>query len=151
VGKLRRKGKNTRSTHCVFNETRESFLSLRVKPADTHLSRLKGLAGRVRLKADEGIWVLPSSGVHTIGVLFAIDLLYLDEQKRVVHMIESFGSFRIGPLRMDCASVLELPTRTIYSSQTQIGDQLLICDPEELEVYLKGRGSPAAPQKTASA
>jgi hypothetical protein len=38
---------------------------------------------------------------------------------------------------MNCASVLELPTRTIYCSQTQVGDQLVICSPEEIEQHLK--------------
>jgi uncharacterized membrane protein (UPF0127 family) len=130
------KGK-MRLSYCVFNETRQSFLSLRVAPAHTHLSRLRGLLGRLRLKADEGIWVVPSQGVHTIGVLFAIDLIYLDEGRRVIHVIESFGSFRVGPLRMDCASVLEMPTRTIYSSQTRVGDVLLICSQDQMAEYLK--------------
>jgi uncharacterized membrane protein (UPF0127 family) len=93
--------------------------------------------GRLRLKSDEGVWVIPSQGVHTFGVLFAIDLIYLDENFRVVHLVESLGTFRIGPVRTNCASVLELPTRTIYSSQTQVGDQLVIGLPEEIEAYLK--------------
>lgn len=130
--------KQTQQGYCVFNKTRESFLSLRVAAADTHLARLKGLVGRMRLKSDEGIWVVPSQGVHTIGVLVAIDLIYLDADHRVIHTIESFGSFRIGPIRRKCSSVLELPTRTIYSSQTQVGDELLICSPEEMEEYLRG-------------
>jgi hypothetical protein len=33
--------------------------------------------------------------------------------------------------------VLELPTRTIYCSQTQVGDELLICSPEDIARYLK--------------
>jgi uncharacterized membrane protein (UPF0127 family) len=131
------KNRKSRETYCVFNKTRESFLSLRVAPADTSLARLKGLAGRLRLKADEGIWVLPSQGIHTIGVLFSIDLLYLDASYRVVHLVESFGSFRIGPLRMNCASVLEMPTRTIYTSQTEVGDQLLIYPPDKMQEYLR--------------
>jgi uncharacterized membrane protein (UPF0127 family) len=125
--------------YCVFNKTRESFLSLSVTAADTHLSRLKGLVGKIRLKSDEGIWVIPSQGVHTLGVLFSVDLIYLDAEYRVIHLAESFGSFRIGPIRPSCASVLELSTRTIYSSQTQIGDQLLICSPEEMENYLTNK------------
>ncbi|MBV8808171.1 MAG: DUF192 domain-containing protein [Acidobacteriaceae bacterium] len=129
--------KNSERRYCVFNKTRESFLSLNVTPADSHLARLKGLAGKFRLKSDEGIWVMPSQGIHTIGVLFSIDLIYLDSAHRVIHLIESFGTFRIGPIRTNCASVLELPTRTIYSSQTQVGDELLICSPEEMERYLK--------------
>ena len=122
--------------YCVFNKTRESFLALKVTAADTHLARLKGLLG-VRLKSDEGIWMTPSQGVHTIGVRFAIDLVYLDANHRVIETIESFGTFRIAPLRMKCASVLELPTRTIYSSQTQVGDELVICSPEEIEQHLR--------------
>jgi uncharacterized membrane protein (UPF0127 family) len=134
---------------CVFNRTRESFLSLSVTLADTHFSRLKGLVGRLRLKSDEGLWVVPSQGVHTLGVLFAVDLIYLDSDYRVIHLVESLGSFRIGPLRPACASVLELPTRTIYSSQTQIGDQLVICSSEEMEQRLKGAQKPAAASKSA--
>ncbi len=129
--------KNEPERYCVFNKTRESFLSLGVVAADTHLSRLKGLLGRLRLKSDEGIWVLPSQGVHTIGVLFAIDLIYLGPDHRVLHVVESLGTFRIGPIRMHCSSVLELPTRTIYSSNTEVGDELLICPPEEMQQYLE--------------
>lgn len=123
--------------YCVFNKTRESFVSLGVRAADTHLARLKGLLGRLRLKPDEGLWVIPSQGVHTIGLLFSIDLIYLDPDNRVIHLSESLGSFRIAPIRAKCSSVLELPTRTIYASQTQVGDELLICPAEELEQYLK--------------
>jgi len=124
-------------TYCVFNQTRESFLSLGVTKADNHLARLKGLLGRLRLRSDDGLWVVPSRGIHTIGLLFPIDLIYLDAQHRVVEVVEHLGTFRIGPLRIESASVLELPTRTIYSSQTQVGDQLLICSAEATEAYLK--------------
>ncbi len=123
-------------TYCVYNQTRECFLGLRVEPANTTFSRLKGLIGRLHLRFDEGIWVVPSSGVHTIGVLFPLDLLYLDEQHRVIHQIEYFPRFRIAPLRTQAASVLELPTHTIYSSQTQPGDQLIICPAEQMEQHL---------------
>ncbi|MGI8959727.1 MAG: DUF192 domain-containing protein [Bryobacteraceae bacterium] len=143
-------GKKTlRKGYCVFNKTRESFLSLSVAAADTHLARLKGLLGRLRLKSDEGIWVIPSQGVHSIGVLVPVDLIYLDSNHRVIHTVESFGSFRIGPIRRNCSSVLELPTRTIYSSQTQVGDELLICPSEEMEEYLK-EGRATEERKAAS-
>jgi uncharacterized protein len=128
-------------TYCVFNQTRESFLTFGVSKADNHFTRLKGLLGRLRLRSDEGLWVIPSRGIHTIGLLFPIDLIYLDAEQKVVDVVEHLGTFRIGPFRIESASVLELPTRTIYSSQTQIGDQLLICSAEAMEVYLKERGT----------
>jgi uncharacterized membrane protein (UPF0127 family) len=135
---------------CVFNRTRESFLSLSVAVADTHFSRLKGLVGRLRLKSDEGLWVVPSQGIHTLGVLFSVDLIYLDSDCRVIHLVESLGSFRIGPIRPSCASVLELSPRTIYSSQTQVGDQLVICSSEEMEERLKGAQNNAEAIKAGS-
>jgi uncharacterized membrane protein (UPF0127 family) len=121
-----------RRTYCVYNETRECFISLGVTPADTTFARLRGLIGRLKLRVDEGLWMVPSCGIHTMGVLFPLDLIYVDDNHRVVHVIEHFPRFRISPLRTQATSVLELPTHTIYSSQTQSGDQLVICAIEEM-------------------
>ena len=131
-----------KQTYCVYNQTRECFLCLGVTPADTTFSRLKGLIGKLKLKLDEGLWVVPSQGVHTFGVLFPLDLIYLDEQHKVLHVIEHFPRFRIAPLRIQAASVLELPTHTIYSSQTQPRDQLIICPLDEIESHLQREAVP---------
>lgn len=121
-----------RKTYCVYNQTRECFLSLNVKAADTIFSRLRGFIGRFKLRSDEGIWIVPSRGVHTLGLFFPLDLIYLDENHKVIHLVEYFPSFRIGPLKTQAESVLELPTHTIYSSHTQSGDQLVVCAADEL-------------------
>ena len=128
-----------KTTYCVYNQTRECFLSLGVTPADTVFTRLKGLIGRLNMRSDEGLWVVPSSGVHTWGVLFPLDLIYLDENLRVLYVTEHFPRFKVAPLKIRAASVLELPTHTIYSSQTQPGDQLVICAAEEIEDRLMQR------------
>jgi len=133
-----------RRTVCVFNRNRESFLGLRVAPADTLLARLKGPLGRLRLKPDDGIWLVPSRGIHTFGMLFAVDLVYLDAANTVIHLVEHLGPFRISPIRIRCASILELNSRAIYSSHTQVGDRLLICAPEEMKRnYALGSPAPA--------
>jgi uncharacterized protein len=126
-----------RPKHCVYNQTRESFLSLGVEAADTTMARLKGLIGKLTLGPDEGLWIVPSRGIHTMGMLFPIDLVYLDESHKVLHVMESFPTFRISPIIAQAASVLELPTHTIYSSQTQPGDQLVIGVAEEMERRLR--------------
>jgi len=130
-------GAMQKQKYCVYNQTRESFLSLGVAAADTTLMRLKGLIGKLTLELDEGLWIIPSRGIHTVGVLFPIDLVYLDEHYHVIHVVESFPTFRISPWITQAASVLELPTHTIYSSQTQPGDQLVICVAEEMEQRLQ--------------
>ena len=94
----------------MYNQTRECFISLGVTPADTTFTRLKGLIGKLKLRIDEGLWVVPSCGIHTMGVLFPLDLIYIDENHQVVHVIEHFPRFHISPLKTQAASVLELPT-----------------------------------------
>lgn len=124
-------------TYCVFNKTTESFLGLNISRADTIWARLKGLLGRFSLSSDEGVWVVPSRGIHTVGVLTPIDVVYLDSDHRVIHLSEHVVPFRFTSLRWRAASVLELSPHTIYASNTKVGDQLLICLPHEIEAYLK--------------
>lgn len=139
-----------RRTYCVYNLTRECFLSLGVNVANTSFTRLKGLIGRLRLRSGDGLWVVPSGGVHTFGLLFALDLIYLDSDCQVIHQIESFPAFGIAPFKMHAASVLELPAHSIYVSQTQAGDRLVICPAEEMESRLSALALAAERQKEES-
>jgi len=133
-----------RQTYCVFNRTRESFLGLRVTAADTWLMRLRGALGRIGMKPDDGIWLAPSNGIHTIGMLFPLDLIYLDDANRVIHVVEHLGPCRISPIRIGCASILELESRAIYSSGTRVGDELLICAPEDIDKHCGRNRAPPA-------
>jgi uncharacterized membrane protein (UPF0127 family) len=118
---------------CVFNQTRQSFLSLDTTVADTQLARLRGLLGRRELKSDHGLWLVPCQGIHTIGLVFPIDVVYLDVDHRVVHVIEYLQPFRITSIRRNCHSVLELPVRTIFESETETGDQIAFFSASEQE------------------
>jgi len=123
--------------YCVYNQTSECFLSLGVDNGDSTLARFKGvLAGRPRY--DEGRWVTHPRSLHFFRLFSARDLVFLDDNHRVMGLIESFPPFRIVPLRSSVVSVLTLPVRTISSSQTQPGNQLVICAAEELEFRLRG-------------
>jgi hypothetical protein len=65
------------------------------------------------------------------------DLVFLDDKHRVVGAIESFPPCRVVPVDETVASVLALPVRTIYSSQTQPGNQLVSCVAEEMQFRLR--------------
>ena len=118
---------------CAFNTTQPSFVALRVGCADTLFSRLRGLLFSPRLANDEGLWVVPSRGIHTIGVTFPTDVVYLDSNLRVIYLLENLAPFRIGPIKVDAHTVLILPARAIVLSKIQLGDRLLICRPELLK------------------
>jgi len=112
----------------VYNTTRETFVATEAKLADGYVSRLVGLLGKTRrwARPGQGLWIVPSHGVHTIGMLFAIDLVFLDRDGRVVHTEEYVRPFRISRVTLKAQSVLELPPYTVFRSGTQVGDRLEI-------------------------
>ncbi len=112
----------------VYNKTRETFVATEVTVADNYFRRLVGLLGKTKRWAQlgRGLWIVPSRGVHTIGMMFPIDLLFLSKEKQVVHVEEHVRPFRISKVSLKATSVLELPPHTIYRSGTQVGDMLEI-------------------------
>ena len=112
----------------VYNKTRHTFLATDAALADTYVLRLVGLLGKTKQWAQRGrgLWIVPSRGVHTIGMLFPIDLIFLGKDKEVVHIEEHVRPFRISKVFWKASSVLELPVHTIYRSGTQVGDRLEI-------------------------
>ena len=114
----------------VYNKTKETFLAYRVKVADSILSRLVGLLGKRSLALDSGLWIVPSSGVHTLGMLFTIDVVFLDKNLKVVGLRELLRPFSITGLNLQAESVLELPGHTIFKSRTEIGDELVVSSHE---------------------
>ncbi len=124
-------------TYCAYNLTRECFLGLEVMSADLTYAGMVELLATLTLKSGEGLWAAPFRGLPTEGLAIPMDLIYLDEDCRVIEAVESYPTFRGSPYSPDPASVLALPVHSIYSSQTQPGDQLLLCAAEELERRLE--------------
>jgi hypothetical protein len=101
------------------------------------------------IKADAGLWLTPFRGVPATKGLTPVDLIYLDEDNRVLQAIESFPNHAIEPTREQPASALVLAGHTIFSTQTQPGDMLLICIADEMEERL-ARSSNGAGLNTAT-
>jgi hypothetical protein len=129
---------------CAYNQTRECFLGLEVASADLTYSALQDMLGKLTFKSGEGLWMAPFRGIPEKNMRVPLDLIYLDEDCRVIEVVESFPTFRVSPSSPQAASVLALPTHSIYSSQTQPGDQLVLCVAEEMQRRLERFSSPAA-------
>ena len=112
----------------VYNKTRETFVATETTVADDYFRRLIGLLGKTKrwAKLGRGLWIIPSRGVHTIGMLFPIDVLFLNKNKEVIHIEEHMRPFRISKVSLKATSVLELPAHAIYRSGTKVGDRLEI-------------------------
>ena len=123
---------NRQGTYCVYNLTRESFLSFNVVRA-APWTWWNSSVTRFRMSSDEGVWLVPSQFVHTFGSWCSVDVIYLDAECRVIYIVEHLRPFRLGPLRPGTASVLRLPAHTVYASGTRNGDKLLIEVPDKIE------------------
>ncbi len=110
-------------TGSAFNRTRQVALADRLSVADGHWSRFCGLMGlnASQFVAGQGLWILPCHGVHSFFMHFAIDVVYLDRDRRVIHLA-ALRPWRFAPVRRRAVSVVELPEGTIDSSGTQLGD-----------------------------
>ncbi len=111
----------------VYNRSRESFLSVEVALVDTTAEPLKKLVEDLAAQVDSGFWLTPYRGIPAAPGLPPFDLVYLDEQHRVVQEVESYPSPQVTPLSAATASALVLPAHTIFAAQTLPGDQLEFC------------------------
>jgi uncharacterized membrane protein (UPF0127 family) len=89
-------------------EQRE-ILGLELPVASTRLSRLLGLALLARDRAGPGLLIPRCRSVHTFGMRFALDLLFLDADQRVIQLRRAVPPGRLIRCR-DASSVLELPS-----------------------------------------
>jgi uncharacterized membrane protein (UPF0127 family) len=105
------------NTGCVLAE--------RVGIAATRRARAIGLLLRKTLPQGEGLWIVPSRGVHTCGMRYPIDVIALDGRGRVVDLVPEMKPWRIRLPRKGCLGVLELPSGTIEASRTRLGDAIV--------------------------
>lgn len=122
------KGKQAGS-FVVTNVTTGSTVCTQGMLANTFVTRLFGLLGRRGLDPDAGLLIRPSSGVHTFGMSFAIDIVCLDKRRCVIAAFEHIGSGTIRGLSLKTRSVLELPAGRIRQCGIKPGDELAFgCD-----------------------
>jgi len=108
----------------AVNRTRGTVVSESVRVAESGLTRIVGLLGERDLLPGDGLLIVPSQGVHTLGMLFAIDIVVLDGQWNVIATRREVRPFRLTRVFWKAAAVLELPAGTVESCGTLIGDTL---------------------------
>lgn len=106
------------------NETRGTVIAERVTIADSILRRLRGLLGTRTLPSRHGLLLRPCRQVHSFFMQYAIDLVFLDADGRVLCTVPRFPVNRMSPLVRDAASVLELPAGTLEEAPAAPGDEL---------------------------
>lgn len=107
----------------IRNLTRDAILASEAEVADTSRKRRTGLLKRQSLAQGEGLWITPCEAIHTIGMKFAIDVVFLSRTRKVLKLKQNMPPGRVA-VCLWAHSVLELPAGTIAATGTQVGDQL---------------------------
>jgi uncharacterized protein len=95
-----------------------------VAVADTRTTRAVGLLGRSGLNPGEGLWIVPSRGVHTFWMRFAIDVLAIDDEGVVVDRVTALKPWRLRLPRRGTAGVLELAAGALDATGTEMGHRI---------------------------
>lgn len=106
------------------NRTQDTVIATQVRKADHYFARLIGLLPKKALEEGEGLWIIPCSEIHSIGMRFVFDAIFLDKDLHVVHLMPEMKPMRISKMIKGAKTVLEIDGGMIARSQTQLGDQL---------------------------
>lgn len=102
-----------------------AVLARRCTVAGTPRQRLRGLLGRLSLPAGEGLLLPRTPSVHTCGMRFAIDVVFLDGDDIVVRVVEALSPWRFAGGR-GARAALELPAGVAGAAGVGAGEHLTL-------------------------
>ena len=109
----------------LVNATRKTTVSDKCHFANTVLKRMVGLLNRGRFEKGEGLLLDRCYGIHTIGMRFPIDVLFLDKDLHVIRAVKALPPYRTCVVKKS-VYVLEVPVGALEASHTEEGDQIQI-------------------------
>ncbi|MDK2821778.1 MAG: uncharacterized protein PWP31_1743 [Clostridia bacterium] len=107
----------------ILNKSNGILIADKIKVANTFVSRLKGLLGYKNLQEGEGLVLFPCSAIHCYGMKFKIDVLFLDENKKVIGIKKGLGPGSTASIKK-AKYVVELKEGAINKKNIKIGDFL---------------------------
>ncbi len=110
----------------AVNHTRNKMLVESGGVAATTWARMRGLLGHAPLRSGEGLLLKGEKAIHTVGMGFPIDVLFLDRESRVVHLLRAMPPWRFSAFVWHARDVLELPPGKIQETGTSLDDQIEI-------------------------
>lgn len=111
----------------IINVTRGTVLAEQGETARSFGARLKGLLMTETLHGGQGLLIKPCNSIHTIGMSYSIDILFVNSRDRVIKVAANIKPYRAVTC-MHSAYVVELPAGALARTGTQIGDKVEIVD-----------------------
>lgn len=121
-----------RSDHAAIVVRSGICIAEHIEIARGPLARLRGLLGRRTMKPQSGLLLDPCKGIHTVGMRFSIDALFLDRSGHVKRVEHRLPPGRFIPFVRGASQVIELPPGTLEAAEIQAGDEVWLVAPGRL-------------------
>ena len=99
---------------------------LKINIADNFLLRLRGLMGRGKLPENTGLLLVPCNSVHMCFMRFAIDVVYLDKDYKILKIVKKLRPWIGLSMCRKAWATLELNAGEADRCGFEIGKTLII-------------------------
>ena len=103
----------------------------RVHLADSMYSRLIGLLGTIKADPLIALHIVPGNGVHTFGMKYPVDIVFLDKNHKVLHVVKYLQQNKITKIISSAKSIVEFLAGSVDKHNIVIGDYLNISPDEK--------------------
>jgi uncharacterized membrane protein (UPF0127 family) len=112
-------------SYSLTNESTQEVIASRVEPAFDSQTRRRGLLGRDDLSPEIAFVIAPTNAVHTFGMRFPIDLLFVARSGKVVKRVVALKRGRIAAA-LRAFAVIEFHANHPGVAATKVGDRLKV-------------------------
>ena len=102
------------------------FIAHEVRIAGSWAARLLALSGERSLPTRAGLFLSPAHGIHTFGMRFAVDVVFLSRQMRVLGLAQRVQPWRVLLAPRGTGHVLELAAGQIAATALKAGTFIVV-------------------------
>ena len=92
--------------------------------ADNSWKKMVGLLKHSYLNKGEGMWIPGCNWIHSIGMKFEFDAVFINRKKQVVKIVTQIAPNRFLAPVWRASGVVELPSGGVFNCGVEVGDQL---------------------------
>lgn len=108
----------------------EQIIGNQIWVANNFFARFKGLMLRKALGAGEGLLLTKTKQIHTLWMVFSIDVVYLkkigEDQYQIVDLEKNMKPWSFGKYKKKATDILELKQGIIEKYQIRIEEKIII-------------------------
>ena len=112
--------------YVISNRINGCNLALQCQLAHSYWERMRGLLGAPPLQPGQALWLEHCKSVHTFGMTYAIDVVFVDHNLLILKQIYSMKPCRMSGVVWNASATIELPPGTLKKTGTLPGHQLSI-------------------------